>query len=84
LPRLPSEAEKSRLPKVNFTPKTKRVRYKAYSTLDEGDDSRDSSAYYGGDLLNLLKESNINQQVIGKIDSSITDSSLMKISNLLN
>ncbi|CAG8702809.1 11477_t:CDS:2 [Funneliformis mosseae] len=83
-PRLPSEAEKSRLPKVNFTPKTKRVRYKAYSTLDEGDDSRDSSAYYGGDLLNLLKESNINQQVIGKIDSSITDSSLMKISNLLN
>ncbi|CAI2177919.1 7202_t:CDS:2 [Funneliformis geosporum] len=74
LPRLPSEAEKSRL-------------YKAYSTLDEGDDSRDSSAYYCGDLLMLLEESgprNINQQVIGKNDSSITDSSLMKISNLLN
>ncbi|CAG8437829.1 16833_t:CDS:2, partial [Funneliformis mosseae] len=34
LPRLPSEAEKSRLLKVNFTPKAKRVRY---STWDKGE-----------------------------------------------
>jgi len=80
LPRLPSEAEKSRLPKVNFTPKAKRVRYEAYSTRDENDSSNSSEYYYS----NPLKKSalrNINQQVIGGIDSSITDSSSMKILN---
>ncbi|CAG8611813.1 14573_t:CDS:2 [Funneliformis caledonium] len=30
--RLPSEAEKFRLSKVNFTPKAKRVKYEIYST----------------------------------------------------
>ncbi|CAB4495109.1 hypothetical protein RhiirA5_493892 [Rhizophagus irregularis] len=87
LPRLPSEAEKSRLPKVNFTPKAKRVRYEVYSTYAEELRESSPSPNYCDNLSMLLEEScprNVNQQVIDEIDSSITGSSSMKISNLLN
>ncbi|CAB5351032.1 unnamed protein product [Rhizophagus irregularis] len=77
LPRLPSEAEKSRVPKVNFTPKAKRIRYEMCST----EDKRNDSAYYYGNYPVLLEEENVNQQVI---DLFLTGSSSMKISNLLN
>ncbi|PKY27808.1 hypothetical protein RhiirB3_443677 [Rhizophagus irregularis] len=55
LPRLPSEAEKSRVPKVNFTPKAKRIRYEMCST----EDKRNDSAYYYGNYPVLLEEENI-------------------------
>ncbi|CAB4405815.1 unnamed protein product [Rhizophagus irregularis] len=77
LSRLPSEAEKSRVSKVNFTPKAKRIRYEMCST----EDKRNDSAYYYGNYPVLLEEENVNQQVI---DLFLTGSSSMKISNLLN
>ncbi|RIA84895.1 hypothetical protein C1645_879656 [Glomus cerebriforme] len=72
LPRLPSKAEKSRVPKVNFTPKAKRIRYEMCST----EDKRNDSAYYYGNYSVLLEEENVNQQVV---DPFLTGSSSMKI-----
>ncbi|RHZ76755.1 hypothetical protein Glove_193g51 [Diversispora epigaea] len=71
LPRLPSDAEKSRVPKGNFTPMAKRIKYELYSD-GNGDDSHNSSSHYRGNSM-LPEESssrNINQQVVGEIDSS--------------
>jgi hypothetical protein len=58
-----------------------------YSTYAEELRESSPSPNYCGNLSMLLEEScprNVNQQVIDEIDSSITGSSSMKISNLLN
>ncbi|RHZ47086.1 hypothetical protein Glove_593g44 [Diversispora epigaea] len=72
LPRLPLDAEKSRVPKGNFTPIAKRIKYELYSNGNKGDDSRNSSSHYRNNSM-LPEESssrNVNQQVVGEIDSS--------------